>query len=288
MMYDDEGLHLHQSDIETYMQCPEKLRRSFISGVNGDTQTSDAAFVGTCTHAVIETELQAEYPYESLEEAQAIGALAFLNGFEEMVAKGTSYTRETFKTDARAMAALKPLVESWWLSKERHDLLEQDHDYLVEFEFDEMFTTHQLSGMKLFLGGRMDLVQRAKVTDWKTAGGPYQQWEKQRWAAQPTVYTWIAAKNGLIVPNKYGEYTFEYKVLLRRSTPVEFLTYPVTRAMGSWGWLETVCQNIANTFTLLGIDNEWPLNDHSALCSPKWCPFWKNCKGAFVNGERWT
>lgn len=286
MLINDDGLHLHQSDIETYMTCPESLRLRTIAGMNGETSNSDAAFVGTCTHAVIETELAAEEPYESLEEAQAVGAYAFLQGFEQMVKDETTYSRETFKTDTRALAALRPLVKSWYESEERDTLLQMNGDYTVEYEFDEMFTTH-ISGLKIFLAGRMDLVQRAKIIDWKTSGSEYRLWEKQRWAVQPTVYTWAAASNGLLVPNNYGEYVFEYKVLRRKVTSVPFETYRVVRTVDTWAWLEKITQNIASTLMLLGLENEWPLNDHSALCGPKWCPFWDKCKGAYVSGVTW-
>jgi len=286
MRYDDEGLHLHQSDIGSWMNCPESLRRKMIAAMNGESDNTDAAFVGTCLHTVIEYELQQEYPYESLEEAQAIGALAFLNGFEDMVADGTSYRRSTFGTDLKAMDSLKPLVESWYNSPEREYLLSSDKNYTVEYEFDEMFTTH-FSGMKLFLAGRMDLIEPSKVTDWKTSGGEWKLWEKQRWDQQSTVYTFVAARNGLITPNKFGDYRFDFKVLQRKSKAVAFETYTVYRTMGNWTWLERVCQNIATTFVTLGLENEWPLNDHSALCGPKWCPFWDNCKGAYVNGVTW-
>jgi len=104
---------------------------------------------------------------------------------------------------------------------------------------------------------------------------------------QPTTYTWAAAHNGLILPNSDGEFIFEYKVLVRRSKPVAFQTVTVRRTVGTFTWLERITQNIVALMENLGFENEWPLNDHSALCGPKWCPFWSQCKGQYVNGD-WT
>jgi hypothetical protein len=132
----------------------------------------------------------------------------------------------------------------------------------------------------------MDVIKgHRRIWDWKTSGQEYKLWEKQRWAVQPTVYTWAAAQNGLLLPDGFGDYTFEYKVLKRSAKPSKFMTYRVTRTIRSWAWLERVVQNVATLFVTMGIEDEWPLNDHSALCSPKWCPFWDQCKGQYVDGS---
>lgn len=288
MLLDERGLHLHQSDLDTYMGCPEKLRRRYIASTAGEQFNSDAAFVGTTMHSTIEDELNGVVLYESEEHCAQYAAYLFLEGFAKMVADGVIYSRESFLTDAKALQALKPLVLSWYRSPEREELLTlNDEDVVVEYEFDEEFTTHP-SGLLIWLAGRMDvIVRRHRIWDWKSSSSEYKLWEKQRWAPQPTVYTWAAAKNGMLLPNKYGEYLFEYKVLKRGSKPTGFLTYPVTRTINGWTWMNRVANNIATTFLKLGIEEEWPLNDHSALCSPKWCEHWDNCKGLYI-GKDWT
>lgn len=284
MIIDERGYHLHQSDIETFMQCPEQLRLKHLAV--GDA-TSDAAFVGTTTHAVIEHELMSPQPYGSLKEAINYGAYAFLEGMEQLYANQTAYSRETFKTDSKALKALEPLVESWYVSPERDMLMSMDpNDYQVEWEFDKPFTVTP-DGTTIWLAGRTDLVLRNRVWDWKTSSSEYKPWEKQRWAIQPTEYLWAAATEGLILPNADGEFVFEYKVLKRGAKPVKFQTVTVKRTMGSFTWLERIVQNMVSFMEKMGFDTEWPLNDHSALCGPKWCPFWAGCKGAYI-GEDWT
>lgn len=288
MRLDDDGLHLHQSDIKTYTQCPEQLRLKFIAAAAGESQTGDAAFVGTTTHAVIEHELLSDEPYGSLKEAQAYGAYAFLEGMEQMASKGTVYSRASFRTDSKALAALKPLVTSWYESTEREQLMSmQRSDYHVEHEFDSPFTVTP-DGLTIYLAGRIDLIVNNEVLDWKTASSlqHYKEWEHQRWAPQPPIYLWAAAKSGLIVPDHSGDFTFRYKVLLKKAVPVPFETITVRKKVGSFTWIERICQNIAILMDHMGIENEWPLNDTSALCGPKWCPFWDNCKGAYI-GEDW-
>lgn len=290
MILDEKGLHLHQSDIETYMQCPEQLRLKFLAGINDESFTSDAAFVGTSTHAVIEHELVSDVPYANLAEVQNYAAYAFLEGMEEMAQKGTVYSRESFKTDSAAIKALMPLAESWYISKERDMLMSMDRaDYQVEYEFDRAFTVAP-SGLVVFLAGRQDLIFQNRIWDWKTASSmnSHKRWEKQRWGVQPTVYTWAAATEGFILPRADGTFLFEEKVLLRKAKPVPFETVSVTRTVGTFTWLERITQNIVTLMEGLGIHNEWPLVDHSALCGPKWCPFWDNCKGAYIDADTWT
>jgi hypothetical protein len=113
----------------------------------------------------------------------------------------------------------------------------------------------------------------------------YKKWEKQRWAVQPTVYLWAAAHSGIIFPDEKDVFNFNFKVLERKMRDVTIQTVPVTRTMSNFVWLERLCQNIAIQMEV-GIDREWALNDHSALCGPKWCSFWSQCKGQYVDADK--
>lgn len=285
MRIEDDGIHLHQSDIETFMQCPEKKRLSIIAGINEESFTSDAAFVGTCLHAVIQHEL-VEGPMDDLFSAHQLGAWKYLQGFEEMVEKGgVTYSRETFGDDARALAALERLVDVWWHSPEREMLMHMDPaDYHVEWSFDRLFTTSE-SGMPIWLAGQADLVLPWAVWDWKSASSPYQRWEKQRWGVQPPVYLWAAQDAGLISKNREGFYEFQFKVAVRKAKLEPFQTVPILKSDAAFEWLRHEAENIANYVEAVGFEKPWLLNDHSALCGPKWCPFWDGCKGKFIDAD---
>lgn len=288
MRIESDGIHLHQSDIETFTQCPEKKRLSILAGMNEETFQSDAAFVGTCMHGVIQHELE-NGPFDDLFSAQQYSAFIYLQGFEAMIADGkTVYSRETFGNDQKALEALARLVEVWWVSSERDMLMMMDPaDMRVEWQFDRQFTKIDTDDgpLPIFLAGTADLVLPWAVWDWKSASSPYQRWEKQRWGVQPSVYTWAAADAGLIVPNKDEKFEFRFKVALRRMKPEPFQDVPIYRSARSYEWLERRVQNIVSYVMRVGLTNEWTLTDNSALCGPKWCPFWEVCKGKHIDAD---
>jgi len=134
------------------------------------------------------------------------------------------------------------------------------------------------------LAGQADIVDRYtnRMIDWKSSGREYKRWEKQRWAVQPTVYTYAAHREGLITPFEQG-CRFDYGVFIRRGKESQQLT--VWRSFGQWEWLARLCDNIA---TMFGSPlTQWPLRDDHALCGPKWCANWSECKGQFIE-EDWT
>lgn len=244
---------------------------------------TDAATVGTALHAVIEHETNKGF-FKTLKRLRTLGHEKYLGLLEEYAEAGACYTRSSFGTDAKALAALDKMVGTWFASAERLQLQHEDN-LKVEWEFDVPFRT--FGDVSIRLAGTSDLVllDRNQLWDWKSAGRTYERWEKQRWAVQPTVYTYAAAQEGLIVPNQDGLYEFRFKVFPRNGGPVQDV--PVFRSTGSVNWLEQQIGSMLNVMTAVP-DGPWPLNDHGALCGPKWCPFWSKCKGQFVSGETWV
>lgn len=291
MRWEDDGLHLRQSDIGTYIGCPEQFRLVNMSK-NGEHFESDAALVGSTVHAVIENELNNGF-YESFDDAQKFGAYWFLQKLEEYHADPLcTFSVQTFGTPEKALRALVPLVDSWMLSKDRQLLLAMPaEERLVEWKFDLPFTSVELDTgpLPIWLTGTADLVLPGinEVWDWKTASGPYQRWEKQRWAVQPTVYTWAAAQADLVLPQVEG-YRFNYKVIVRRQNHVEIDTVPVNRREGNFAWLAMQVHQMVYQMAGMPEGLPWLMNDHNVLCSPKWCPAWGSCKGALIDDEKWT
>lgn len=288
MDLDEHGhLHLHQSDIETFHTCPEQLRFTHLAHENGGRQETDAATVGTCLHHVIEHELETGFETR-VRDLHGIAASVFLETLEGYKNTGATYVRSTFKDDMAAIKSLEILATSWFQSEEREHLRHvPESELLIEWEFDMPFC--EVAGIQVWLAGRTDLILpgQNEIWDWKSASRPYQQWEKQRWAIQPTVYTWAAHQAGFLTPDNDGLFTFKNKVFVRGPKPTACQTIHVRRGPQNWAWLE---KQIAHMVVLAGVlpDGPWPVNDHGALCGPKWCAFWSQCKGAFVSGETWV
>lgn len=290
----DGVLTLHQSDIKDFVKCPEQARRSWGVGPDGldpptTSQQTDAASIGTVLHSVIEQDLEFGFPFKRVTEAQAFGRNTFGELITQYMENGDVYVPSSFGDDVdKCLGTLDDLVASWFKSKERAYWRTRDRSsYLLEEYFDVPFLDRPDGKIikAIRLGGTIDLVdlERNELNDWKTASRPYQRWEHQRWDPQPTVYTYGAMTNGFVTPVD-GELTFNFKVFMKKGI-VECDTVTVQRSQGQWTWLTELVNGIA-----LMIESDlpsWPLRDDGWWCSPKWCPFYQECKGVYVNATDW-
>lgn len=291
MKFDDNGIHIHQSDLKNH--CLEKLRLETVAV--GPRIENDAATVGTALHAVIEHELYGNL-YETEYDARGNAARIYLELLEEYAADGRPYALSSFNTHERAIDMLANLASKWYRSNERHELLYSANAPLIEWGFDLPFTTvpvkkfgKRQEEIPVYLSGTADIVYNNQVWDWKTAGSEYRRWEYQRWGRQPDVYTWAAVQSGLVVPDSNGQVEFLFKVFVRNNNLDEQpQTVSVVRSANNWSWLETVVHRLVNFAYNMGLDREWPLDDQHVLCSPKWCTFFDVCKGSHVSGETWV
>lgn len=290
MRFDENGIHIHQSDLKNH--CLEKLRLDTVA--TGPRVENDAATVGTVLHTVIERELKDKAPYSSLEECQKNAAWEYVNMLETYQAEGRPFVLSSFNTHAAAVDQAVGLASQWYHCEERQTLLSGGGDLFVEWNFDLPFTEIRVkkNGKKaedipVFLAGTADIIFNNQVWDWKSAGSPYRRWEYQRWGRQPDVYTWAAAQSGLITPVD-GKYEFLFKVFVRNNAPTDGCqTVQVYRSSNSWDWLADLIDSFVNMSYNMGLDRQWPLNDQHVLCSPKWCSFFDICKGVRVSGVEW-
>jgi hypothetical protein len=122
-----------------------------------------------------------------------------------------------------------------------------------------------------------------RLVDWKTTSRRYERWEKQRWAPQPTIYTYAAAELGLLDRHGSG-YQFDYRVFNHKNNELQEVT--VWRDQGQWSWM---VQQVSHMVDMIESDMpRWPLRDDHALCGPKWCPIWDQCKGMYVQHPEWS
>ena len=300
MKTDGDGtLWLHQSDIGHFMTCPEQFRvvngiqpgGVFDKSVDYRVET-DAATIGTVFHSVIEHEIT-EGRFQRSSDAvrwakSRMGDLVF-----EYITDGVEYRTESFGDDpTRALLTLSKLVERWFASEERKYwlALAKDHpDCIhVEWKFDVPFIENR-DGMyhTVRLAGTADILDtyNHRLLDWKTSSQDYKRWEKQRWAPQPTVYTFAAAQQGLLDRHENG-YQFDYRVFNHKVNDTEPQEVTVWRDQGQWSWMvQQVSNMVAQIESDLGV---WPVRDDHALCGPRWCPIWSQCKGVFVAHPDWS
>lgn len=291
MRFDDQGIHIHQSDLKNH--CLEKLRLETIA--TGPRIENDAATVGTALHAVIEHELAGNI-YSDYKTCEAQAAVEYLALLEHYQANGYSYSLSSFGSHNKAIGYLVRLAEAWYLSSERALLLGASSSPQIEWNFDLPFTVvpvkkhgKKADEVPVWLAGTADIVWDNQVWDWKTAGSEYRRWEYQRWGRQPDVYTWAATQSGLVTPDRDGNVTFLFKVFIRGNDPsLGCQTVEIQRSANNWAWLEQIVHRLVNFSYNMGLDREWPLDDQHVLCSPKWCTFFDICKGAHVDGQTWT
>lgn len=290
MRFDEDGIHLHQSDLKNH--CLEKLRLDTMAV--GPRMETDAATVGTVLHATIEEELR-NGAFDAEVNACGWAAGNFVATLEDYQARGCAYSMSTFGDMNRALQALHNLVASWYRSDERTLLLSSTQPMHTEWQFDRKFADipvkkfgKKAEDIPVYLAGTADLIWDNMVWDWKSAGSEYRQWEKQRWDRQPDVYTWAAHDAGLIVPDSEGLFTFEFKVFVRKAAPCDVQTVTVRRSPNHWLWLGDIISRLVNLAYNMGLDREWPLDDQHVLCSPKWCSYFDMCKGSRVSGVTWT
>jgi hypothetical protein len=297
---DDNGtLWLHQSDIGHFMSCPEQFRvvngilpgGSFEKNISHRVET-DAATIGTIFHSVIEHEIQ-EGRFQRVADAIKWAKTEMGHRVLGYMEAGTEYRTESFGDDpTRALGTLAKLVTMWFNSDERKYWLALSKDHpdciLVEYEFDVPFITGRNGLYKeIRLGGTPDIIDtyNHRIVDWKTSSRKYERWEKQRWAPQPTVYTFAVAELGLIQRHEKG-YQFDYRVFNHKYNDPEPQCETVWRDTGQWAWM---VQQVSNMVDMIESDlTVWPVRDDHALCSPKWCPIWDSCKGMYVTHPEWT
>lgn len=249
-----------QSWLGTAFNCMEQARLELAGEM--PRKETDATAIGTSMHTGIEYVLNGGSTEEG--EAVALSTMETLIGLPE-------FEWVQIKTPETALATVSRVYWSW-----ANEVLPQlPNTYAVEHKFDVLLHEDEkrvirLKGAMDFVGGNDDI---PCVWDWKTANRPYEPWEKERWAIQPTVYTYALGQ-------QYGgdSYEFNYAVCLKSRQDVQILT--VERNKGHWDWLRA---QIMSFVALIEADLPmWPLRDQHALCSPKWCSVYSACKGMYV------
>jgi hypothetical protein len=261
----------HQSWIGDTDICLERARLGLIGEL--DDHPSDATSLGTAMHHAIETQLYAlrdDGEYIDLERLEDIAQ----EKFTQEIAQANFQWKKRQERGARNY--LDMAVGNWY----EHILPKLD-PWHIELYFGP-YVLFEDDQRVVKLAGTIDYVDRKHgLMDWKSGSAHSWQnkdWEKERFALQPTVYTW--AFNQWLIENT-GEpaetpMSFRFVAMLDNGAIQKI---QVHRRPEDWAWLERKVRGVIAQIER-GTDTPWPMNDQHALCSPKYCPAWSACKGA--------
>lgn len=267
--HDRKVITFRQSDLDTFGLCPERARiRWFEAEPDGNT---DASVTGSGVHKGIEENLLCLVRgVGPLDTAEMI--LIAQREFDRIEREeGLRYVKGTYED---AMAFIEKMIPAWRTHIE--PLVDLSGPLHLEEHFD-VFLMYW-GDWEVRLSGTPDCVDRIRPWDWKTAGQPYKQWEKQRWAVQPTVYAHAAVTLGWLD----WPVQFSYAVMQKSKTKEIAAVVEVMRFPEHVDWLCRQINAILIMWAKLGEQGPWPLIDTHALCSEKWCPSWRQCKGASI------
>lgn len=267
--------YVRQSWLNTALDlCLERSRRDMLAG---ETPGSDAALLGTGVHGGIEAALlDREVDYHEAVEA---GQKAIT---DELAEREVIFHDMDLDTVRRTMPSL---LSNWWTRFRMPTLNEGVLAVEHKFEVELCRFTIDLVPVIVHLEGTIDCVTNERVWDWKTAGQEYKQWEKQRWAIQPSTYaeTVVALQE---FPHKYPV-RFTYGIMLKKPAKGNWVQeVDVIRTRDHAAWLAAQIRSLVELHLNLNPEHHtWPLVDSHALCSEKWCAHWHVCKGAYLDTE---
>jgi len=268
--YENRTVTYRQSWLSNYFDCPEKARRGLLEP-DADTST-DAAILGTGLHAYAECRLLGEDRAASM--AAALNALDIEFGQPHRIVQ---------KSEVQVYDWLPSQCAAW-----ERDILPQvgevvavEHNFNLSLGYiydDAIDMEPDFVPWEIRLSGQIDCVTTDTVWDWKTWGREKPAWEQQRWAVQPTVYSFAATREfGFTYP-----VNFKFGAIIKAKANPKPQIIPVTRTDLHEQWLFDQLRGITRQALKLGFEDEWTKRDQSALCSADWCVFWDTCKGKYL------
>lgn len=273
--------YFHQSDLLQFDFCLERGAALYLDEV--PDKFTDSTIYGICIHSGIEATLR--------EKAQGHKILSLADMIEvfghELTAIIESTPFEWVKWKGpKDLVAMAGRSYAAWLS----EVEQQVHPKQVEWKFGRTYDgkpapeappvlIYEDEERRIFLEGQIDCADFLNTLwDWKTSSRPYQPWEKQRWAVQPTVY----ATAWQDVTGCTWPITFRYAIMLHDGSVQQLV---VTRTQEHVEWLRHKLVALARV--LESGQRPLPLNDTGWWCSPDWCANWDRCKGSHHGGDDW-
>lgn len=258
----------HQSDLSTYLMCPEMLRD------RRPDQESDATLIGTTAHLGIEHYL-AGWGDDRVKFVEMLRGY-FVEQWPE-VRHIQDHNMDTAWAKAdRAFAA-------FWKNREQFPV-----GGMIEQQF--TFAWHVDAFRTISFRGAIDYFHPAfnMIWDWKTEAAKYhgqggKAWVKRRYAVQPTVYV-TGAQQALQLEETPG---FTFVRLPKDGSDMELL--PVERdAHDKSAVLTELSLGLAHLVEA-GLPR-WPMSPSDWWCSAKWCDKLRSgeCMGKYLDKKPWN
>lgn len=244
----------HQSWLQTFAHCPEQARDLY--GKPHSDDHTDSTALGTAVHAAIEWALT--------EKIESNGYCPDVYEMQDVALHELSTMTWTYTKyrPSKVQELVAAACETW--SREIEPMVDPIG---CEVKFRKLL--HECDEYTIHLEGSMDCVAEDGVWDWKTAGRPYEEWEYQRWAVQPSAYCFAADVS-----------EFTYGVMIHGKGAQVF---PVWRTAEHTNWLIEQAK-VAVSYLRADMPR-WQLNDSGWWCSDKWCPLFAECKGSHVPAD---
>lgn len=263
---------VRQSWLNDALICNERARLGIIKP--DWRMETDVTALGTAVHAAIEDVLDNRCSPESISDSAE----------QHVKAIDVEFKWTSLKTMSEMHAHGREMSRAWAKDIYPHVKL----GGMIEHKFRDYMGEIVVDDKRHFIvySGTMDYVApNNTIWDWKTAGRKYQQWEKQRGSVQASVYSRAGVKTGIV-----SEYpvSFNFGVMTRTKVS-EGQIVKCRRTEAHSSWIDQQTRNIVSAALRMGVNNSWPTNDQSALCSEQWCAYWSICKGAHLDevANRW-
>ena len=264
MRFDKESkiVYVRQSWLNDLIICPERARLKLVRpDLSGP---SDATIMGTALHYGIEQVLAGANP-------AVLGTIA-LEHWEELKTQPYKVTNlDPDKSVGQILGMAEAFVDGILPTVQLGGEVEYKFKYPMGITVDDW---------EVWCEGTMDYLQPdGTIWDWKTASRTYYAKEKQSQSIQATVYCSAMVYEG---KTAYPA-DFRYGVMVRQEKPKPQIVY-MERTAEHESWLKHMVRPAIQQATRIGVtESNWLMNDTTALCSDKWCPYWSMCKGAHIS-----
>jgi len=275
-------MDFHQSHIETFMTCPERFRRRYLTGEYRD-ENNASNLIGSAEHVMLEQAAVALRDHGEITSAEQNVGVALAN-FERLVesdAEGANpIPWEAGALDARR-ADVRRLAETWT------GVLPSIWDaygapQLIEYTFGPT----GVPGGPHTISGTIDvLTDRRVLLDWKNTRSAWS-WAQGKAVKkiQRIFYAFGVAGGELELWPQPFVFVVGERTLLKKEQRTRYAVrqYPIiTNPEAEWDLLV----KLVNDYGAQADAALFPLNTSSGLCSVEWCPFWATCPASGLDPD---
>jgi CRISPR/Cas system-associated exonuclease Cas4 (RecB family) len=268
MYRDSEGrLWFRQSWLKDFLDCPERARRKAVEA-DRPRRTSDSALIGTSVHTAIQAVLEGRAEPDAIEDETNNAVI------EMMTTEEIQFT----KFNAGDLPGHAARCARAWA-----DVILPKVKVGGRCEHNFSIIVDEIDGVEIGLTGTVDYISpdHDSLWDWKTATRKYSQSQYQKSSIQASTYaTALSLQNEVPLPVE-----FNFGVMIRGEKNANAQVVAIQRTDQHRDWFLKRLRDTARFVLRAGVDESWPTNEESFLCSATWCEFYDTCRGAFIPKE---